>query len=340
MNHFVQAFMGGIILSLATSLNLKFNGRITGMSGLTFRSVFMAFEEISTATIVSILLTGSLYFFMNARLGWFSVPDYRQTVEGLGWIGFVLGGLLVGFGTKMANGCTSGHGLCGIPRFSVRSWVAVPIFMITAIITANAIEYLTVGGGAKVLGGQQMNTLKDNKMRNWLGDNSTPLLSLPVRAIMNDILLVLLVALLAWVFVSSGSNLMGVAVGVAVGVLFGIGLIISGMSERSSIKNFLVISKAWDWGLLVVFCTGVLANIALFTWILEGNPVLSREFDIPTRKDIDWKLITGSAIFGVGWGVLGLCPGPLAVTLARFVPQVTFGAIPAMLLGQFVASKV
>ena len=177
-------------------------------------------------------------------------------------------------------------------------------------------------------------------MKNWPANNSTPLLSLPVRAIMNDVFLVLLVALLGWVFLSSGSNLKGVVVGVAVGILFGIGLIISGMSERSSIKNFLVISKSWDWGLLVVFCTGVLANIALFTWILEGNPVLSREFDIPTRKDIDWKLITGSAVFGVGWGVLGLCPGPLAVTLSRFVPQVTFGAIPAMLLGQFVASKI
>ena len=58
-------------------------------------------------------------------------------VSGLSFVGFGLGGLLVGIGTKLGNGCTSGHGVCGLPRFSVRSWVSVPVFMIAAIIIAN-----------------------------------------------------------------------------------------------------------------------------------------------------------------------------------------------------------
>ena len=60
-----------------------------------------------------------------------------EMVQGLSLVGFGIGGLLVGFGTKLGNGCTSGHGLCGLPRFSKRSWLSVPIFFGVALLTAN-----------------------------------------------------------------------------------------------------------------------------------------------------------------------------------------------------------
>ena len=60
-----------------------------------------------------------------------------QMIENFSFIAFLIGGFLVGFGTKLGNGCTSGHGLCGMPRLSIRSWVAVIIFFSVALFTAN-----------------------------------------------------------------------------------------------------------------------------------------------------------------------------------------------------------
>ena len=68
-----------------------------------------------------------------------------QITDFTSYIGYALGGLLVGFGTKMSNGCTSGHGLCGIPRFSIRSIVAVMTFLTTAIAIATLGSYETLG---------------------------------------------------------------------------------------------------------------------------------------------------------------------------------------------------
>ena len=72
-------------------------------------------------------------------------PTPMQIVSNFSLIGFGIGGLLVGFGTKLGNGCTSGHGLSGLPRFSLRSWVAVPTFFGVALLTANFLNADVLG---------------------------------------------------------------------------------------------------------------------------------------------------------------------------------------------------
>ena len=67
--------------------------------------------------------------------------DAEFNIAGLDFVGFCLAGLLVGFGTKLGNGCTSGHGVCGMPRWSIRSWVAVGTFMSLGIIIATIKHY-------------------------------------------------------------------------------------------------------------------------------------------------------------------------------------------------------
>lgn len=69
----------------------------------------------------------------------------EKIASGTSYIGYALAGLLVGFGTKLSNGCTSGHGLCGIPRLSIRSFVAVGIFLCTAIAISTLRLYVTLG---------------------------------------------------------------------------------------------------------------------------------------------------------------------------------------------------
>jgi len=101
------------------------------------------------------------------------------------------------------------------------------------------------------------------------------------------------------------------------GVLFGLGLAISGMINPAKVIGFLDITGAWDPSLAFVMGGAVLVTATAFRFILKRpNPVLADTFQLPTRRDFDKHLIAGAAIFGAGWGLAGLCPGPAIASLA------------------------
>jgi uncharacterized membrane protein YedE/YeeE len=101
-----------------------------------------------------------------------------------------------------------------------------------------------------------------------------------------------------------------------IGVLFGLGLIISGMTNPAKILAFLDIAGAWDPSLIFVMGGAVLVSlIAFYLAKNRTQSFLGGAMQIPTRRDIDRPLIIGSAMFGVGWGLAGFCPGPALVSL-------------------------
>ena len=101
-----------------------------------------------------------------------------------------------------------------------------------------------------------------------------------------------------------------------IGVLFGLGLIISGMTNPAKILAFLDIAGVWDPSLIFVMGGAVLVGlIAFYLAKNRTQSFLGSVMDIPTRRDIDRPLIIGSALFGVGWGLAGFCPGPALVSL-------------------------
>jgi len=101
-----------------------------------------------------------------------------------------------------------------------------------------------------------------------------------------------------------------------IGVLFGLGLIISGMTNPAKILAFLDIAGAWDPSLIFVMGGAVLVGlIAFYLAKNRTQSFLGSVMNIPTRRDIDRPLIIGSALFGVGWGLAGFCPGPALVSL-------------------------
>jgi hypothetical protein len=106
----------------------------------------------------------------------------------------------------------------------------------------------------------------------------------------------------------------------ALGALFGIGLYVSGMIYPQKIQNFLDVTDfrgRFDPSLIFVMGGALLVTLIAFPLILRRKePVLGRKFHLPTAKDIDGKLIVGAALFGVGWGLGGFCPGPALVSLA------------------------
>ncbi len=124
------------------------------------------------------------------------------------------------------------------------------------------------------------------------------------------------------------------------GTLFGLGLGISGMINPAKVRNFLDLAGSWDPTLALVM-GGALA-VALPAFALarrRARPVIEASFHLPERRDIDARLVSGAAIFGIGWGLAGLCPGPAIAALASFQWQV-LAFVAAMLAGQWLADRL
>jgi uncharacterized membrane protein YedE/YeeE len=121
------------------------------------------------------------------------------------------------------------------------------------------------------------------------------------------------------------------------GLFFGTGLILSGMANPTKVQNFLDIFGTWDPSLAFVMGGAILVTAPGFWWAQKRTtPFFHDMFHLPTRKDVDARLIIGAAVFGIGWGLGGLCPGPAVTSLLFATPGVLI-FIPAMLVGMTVA---
>lgn len=122
----------------------------------------------------------------------------------------------------------------------------------------------------------------------------------------------------------------------ASGLLFGLGLIVSQMVTPAKVLGFLDIFGNWDPSLALVMGGAVVIS-ALGYWVAKrrGVPVLAPRLEIPARRDLDPRLIGGAALFGIGWGLVGLCPGPALVGLT-FGPSQVFAFVAAMIVGMAV----
>jgi uncharacterized membrane protein YedE/YeeE len=135
----VQSLLGGMLIGLASAKLLLFNGRIAGISGILGGLVPPARGD----SLWRVLFVGGL---VVAGVGYAVVSPaaFRIDIE-RSMAAVVAAGLLVGFGTRMGSGCTSGHGVCGISRFSRRSLLATGTFMLTGAITVFVINHLLGG---------------------------------------------------------------------------------------------------------------------------------------------------------------------------------------------------
>jgi hypothetical protein len=128
----LTGIVGGVIIGVAVSIMLLFNGRVTGISGILGGLIVAPRGDRSWRwSFILGLLAG------GAVLLWFSPASPASSIPATAQV--VIAGLLVGFGTLLGNGCTSGHGVCGISRLSIRSIVATVTFIFAGVVTV----YLT-----------------------------------------------------------------------------------------------------------------------------------------------------------------------------------------------------
>ncbi len=119
----------------------------------------------------------------------------------------------------------------------------------------------------------------------------------------------------------------------ASGILFGLGLGVSRMIDPSKVQGFLDVAGAWDATLLVVMVSALAVYAVGYRLVMRRpKPILGDVFHVPTRRDVDARLVLGSAIFGIGWGLAGFCPGPALTALVLGRTEVLLFVV-AMLVG-------
>jgi uncharacterized membrane protein YedE/YeeE len=129
------------------------------------------------------------------------------------------------------------------------------------------------------------------------------------------------------------------AISLVSGVIFGLGLALSGMTRPEKVRGFLDFTGAWDPSLAFVMGGAVLVHALAFRLITRRkSPVFAAKFALPTRRDLDAKLLGGAALFGVGWGLGGFCPGPGITSLVGGAAPVAFFVL-AMLVGIAVTAR-
>jgi len=309
-NPILNSFIGGSIMAISSSLHLYLQGKITGISGTLFKCISCNDFAYGFSFLTGMLFISSFIkcFYDPITSQKFGGSQFLESpskyVEDLSLPGFLLAGFLVGFGAKMANGCTSGHGVCGLPRMSKRSIIAISFFMIFGMSVATIRYHYP-----------------------FLRPSSY---AYDVWEYPSIYYLVLCTSLLGFLFTlingfNSGikNKVRDIMISFFIGALFSFGLIQSGMLQRHVVIEFLTISNIWNIQLAFVLGAAVGINLFTFNYILKKipKPVFKDKYDVPTNTTVDNKLLCGSAIFGIGWGLSGVCPGPAVLGFYIYCPQ-------------------
>ncbi|WP_192034860.1 DUF6691 family protein [Halomonas sp. YLGW01] len=128
--------------------------------------------------------------------------------------------------------------------------------------------------------------------------------------------------------------------GYLAGLLFGLGLALGGMTDPGRVIGFLDLAGAWDPTLMFVLGGAVVTTFIGYRWVLRRTaPLFAGAFQLPTRRDLDAKLLGGAALFGIGWGLSGYCPGPAVASLSGVsLPLVAM--LAAMVAGWWLARRL
>lgn len=281
--------IGGAFIGGASGMYMCLGGRVAGNSG-ALRSLVVGPREPHHAGFVAGLLAAGLA--MAAMM-----PELFELtkVSPLFAAILIVGGFATGVGTTWGNGCTSGHGLCGISKLSLRSIAATPTFLVTAAITATVSTGFPWPPGLLPLVNPSPPVLT---MASYLGGAFC-------------IAFVVFAVLLR--FVEKSLPLVQAALAFAVGFFFGCGLSIGGMVRPSVVIGALTLG-AFDLTLWALFTTALVVTFVFYR--------IAQCFGVPEaftkwekQGAIDRKLVFGEILFGLGWGLTGFCPGPLLVGL-------------------------
>lgn len=133
---------------------------------------------------------------------------------------------------------------------------------------------------------------------------------------------------------------MKVLVALLSGLLFGLGLDLAGMTQPAVVLGFLDVFGQWDPRLAFVMAGAVITTAVGYRWVLRRpRPLLEDRFQLPTARPFDARLVAGAALFGIGWGIAGYCPGPALASLGAGAPSL-LALVASMTAGWWLAARL
>eukprot|EP00403_Amphidinium_massartii_P025469 CAMPEP_0178405264 /NCGR_PEP_ID=MMETSP0689_2-20121128/18310_1 /TAXON_ID=160604 /ORGANISM="Amphidinium massartii, Strain CS-259" /LENGTH=363 /DNA_ID=CAMNT_0020026275 /DNA_START=103 /DNA_END=1194 /DNA_ORIENTATION=- len=301
----VESGIGGMLVGLASAMTMLLDGKICGQSGIYggfVRSVLI--QPVSMWNMIYLvgIATAGVCDYILAKRD-FSLPGPIP----LSIATYALAGACGGVGTRLGCGCTSGHGVVGLARFSVRSFVAVCTFM--------AFGFITVNAKLLVSGTHSSFSIAPLAM--------PPVTFTWVAVALSAVTLVLTLLTMKY---------FGGIVPLASGFIFGLGLGASGMTSQYKVIGFLTLAGEWDPSLAFVMGGALAVTVPAFAYARS-------KMDRPLHATAKWEgpgpgpfagsskfdmlFVLGNALFGIAWGIAGICPGP------------GFTAAPAYLLSNY-----
>ncbi|TFK76308.1 hypothetical protein BDN72DRAFT_830863 [Pluteus cervinus] len=291
----LQSFLGGLSLPVPIHALLVLNGSIFGVSGFIHRAIFGNKEAL--AGLAGMIL-GGIYVGLQER------PNPLFVTTSIPQL--LLSGFLVGLGSKLGDGCTSGHMLAGISRLSPRSIAATVFFFVGGSATAHIFHP----------------NLPPTPPSNWELTNDSK------QLLLSQFLPLGLTALFYSFKVSHSehkhdtivSPVLRLLTGLTTSFEFALALSLSNLTNPTRVISFLLlpIHKAFDPSLFWLACGAMPLAYVLYQYFRgDERPKFGGDWCVPTNKTIDTRLLSGALLFGLGWGVSGICPGPGLVNLGR-----------------------
>jgi uncharacterized membrane protein YedE/YeeE len=331
-----HALGGGVLLGIAVIGKLALSGRVLGVSGAFKGLVRGAREPWRLAFIGGLLAAGAC----ARELGALDASVSTAMVSGAR---AACAGALVGVGTAMGRGCTSGHGIVGNSRLSARSAAYTVTFMLAGAVTATMFdtnEALGVDSTRYTLG-RGARSAEADEFGLWVKVGAASACAFAA----------------AWSYIAraikTGSDdgkegpsaakrhAIDVVVDGAAGFTFGLGLAVSGMMSPAKVSAFLSVAAASFDPSLIFVMGGAMGVTMLGMKLIGANTGLHKptcsynSFDFTSNKSVDKRLLLGGALFGAGWGLGGVCPGPAIVASVAAPSALNLVWITAFLLGMF-----
>ncbi|KIY72050.1 hypothetical protein CYLTODRAFT_450182 [Cylindrobasidium torrendii FP15055 ss-10] len=289
----LRAFLGGFGLSLPVHALTVLNGSVLGISGFVHRAATGNKEAL--VGFGGLVVGGCLVGLVEDV----AVPTIPMSH-------LLISGVLLGLGSKMANGCTSGHMLAGIARLSKRSIAATATFFAAGAVTAHAYH------GANLL------YLATLPMEQGLTQSAKTLILMQIPGI---------VISTALYFSSRNANdeeakprsTLRLVSAFNNSLQFAVALSLSALTDYRKVISFLLLPRFDIDPTLAFLAAGAMpASYILFNFVRRSErPALGGPWNIPKQGEIDQRLLVGSTLFGVGWAMAGVCTGPAVVNLGR-----------------------
>lgn len=313
-----EGFVGGMMIGSSIAIFLHMTGRVTGVSGFVADLLVPDRRNIGwkTTWVLGFGVVSAAVSLLEATHRMVTVPSDNPRQPTV--LAMCLGGYLVGLGTKMGNGCTSGHGLCGLARLSPRSIV-------------NVVSFLTCG--------MLLSTVVAVHRPSFLVTDNTLLPNEPTREIALSFLGGGFIFLLAIIALDKSDKAMVREhyITFFCGALFAVGLIFGGMGRIDVIQDFLNLGVGWNPQLAFVLGGGLFVSFPAFYLVKKRpKPTLKNKlWVVPTNTVITLRLVIGGCLFGMGWGLGGLCPGPAVMQSTIGNPSILAFFVPSMALGMW-----